>query len=282
MKLLVQSDDYGFTKGVVDGCIDAVKNGYLGNTGLFANMPCAEYAVERIKAYPQICFGIDINVASGPCVSEPSLLPTLVNQKTGCFITTKERLKDPEYANKTGRPYYEVMIEGRAQIEKFIRLTGKKPEYIAPHSTQGEKEYERALSDLGREYGIVFRKEVLEKYHFKVVQTCAAAEYFKEKGITRDSFRSDKEIHQKANIFSLECQTLPEEDATIRALQKELDAGSEFVYLGTHCAYVDADLFAYTRQNIDRAFDHQLLTSAKVMNWLKENKIELISYRDLK
>ena len=281
MKLLVQSDDYGFTKGVVEGSMDAISNGYLRNTGLFANMPCAEYAVEKMKDHPEVCFGIDINVASGPCTADKTLLPTLVNQETGCFITTAERIRDADYVNKTGRPYDEVMIEGRAQIEKFIVLTGKKPEYIAPHSTQGEKEYEKALSDLGKEYGIPFRKEVWKKFGFAIVQTCALTEKAAEMNLRESSFHGDKDIQQRANIFSFENQTLSEIDPTIRALQKKLDEGAEYVYLGTHCAYVDADLFRYTRQNIDRAFDHELLTSRKVMEWIDTHNVELITYRDL-
>ena len=281
MKLLVQSDDYGFTKGVVEGVIDAVSNGYLRNTGLFANMPIAEYAVDRIKDFPEVCFGIDINVASGPCVADKKKLPTLVNQDTGCFITTAERIKDSNYIHKVGRPYEEVIIEGKAQIEKFIRLTGKKPEYIAPHSTQGEKDYERALHDLGVEYGIPFRKDVWKKYEFEIIQTCAMSELAQSRNMSKDNYRSDKDIQQKANIFSLEYQTLPEVDATIRALQKQLDNDTEYVYLGTHCGYVDADLFTYTRQNIDRAFDHQLLISKKVIEWLNQNNVQLITYRDL-
>ena len=34
MKLLVQADDYGFTKGVTAGIIDAIENGFLRNTGM--------------------------------------------------------------------------------------------------------------------------------------------------------------------------------------------------------------------------------------------------------
>ena len=79
MKILVQSDDYGFTRGVIAGMVDAFERGIITSTGLFANMPCCEEAVKRIQAYPHICLGIDINVTSGPCVSDPQSLPTLVN-----------------------------------------------------------------------------------------------------------------------------------------------------------------------------------------------------------
>ena len=76
MKVLVQSDDYGFTRGVVAGMCDAFARGIITSTGLFANMPIAEYAVEQVKKYPHICLGIDINVSSGPSVADPKLLPT--------------------------------------------------------------------------------------------------------------------------------------------------------------------------------------------------------------
>ena len=61
-KLLVQGDDFGFTKGVTYGIVDAIDNGILRNTGLFANMPSATLAVSFMKDRPHVCFGIDFNI----------------------------------------------------------------------------------------------------------------------------------------------------------------------------------------------------------------------------
>ena len=49
MKLLTQSDDYGFTRGVTCGILDAIENGVVLNTGLFVNMPESEHAVPPSK-----------------------------------------------------------------------------------------------------------------------------------------------------------------------------------------------------------------------------------------
>lgn len=166
MKILVQSDDYGFTKGVVDGMCDAFENGIITATGLFANMPICDYAVQRIKNYPHICLGIDINVTSGPSVCDPAALPTLVNQNTGWFIQTSERMKDPRWPQDVFKPYDEVLLEACAQIEKFIKLTGKKPEYLTSHSSSGSKTYLAAICDAAHQYGIPFSKEVYKKYRF--------------------------------------------------------------------------------------------------------------------
>lgn len=80
MKLLTQSDDYGFTRGVTCGILDAIENGVVRNTGLFVNMPESEHAASFIQDYPQVCFGIDFNIVSGDPVSDPELLPDLVDQ----------------------------------------------------------------------------------------------------------------------------------------------------------------------------------------------------------
>ena len=85
MKLLTQSDDYGFTRGVTCGILDAIENGVVRNTGLFVNMPESEHAASFIQDYPQVCFGIDFNIVSGDPVSDPELLPDLVDQD-GHFI----------------------------------------------------------------------------------------------------------------------------------------------------------------------------------------------------
>ena len=49
MKLLVQGDDFGFTRGVTLGIVDSIDRGILRNTGLFANMPAAEFAVKFME-----------------------------------------------------------------------------------------------------------------------------------------------------------------------------------------------------------------------------------------
>lgn len=278
MKILVQSDDYGLTKGIVDACCDAFENGILRNTGIFMNMPSTEYAVSKMKYYPNVCFGIDINVSTGPCVADKNLLPNLVNQETGEFIQVSERIKDPEFSKKCYRPYEEVLIEARAQIDKFIKLVGHKPEYIQTHSSSGEYDYFRALEDVSKEYGIKYKVDVCKKYGFVIAQEFAISEKYKHE---LEKYSNPKEAQQKIDMFTVENQMLDEIDPTIRGLEKLLNEKVELVYLGSHCGWVSADLFRYSRSNINRAFDHEFLTSSKIMDWIKANNIELITYRNL-
>ena len=52
MKLLVQGDDYGFTKGVMWGMLEGIDHGVLTCSGLFANVPNAELAAAQMRLRP--------------------------------------------------------------------------------------------------------------------------------------------------------------------------------------------------------------------------------------
>ena len=51
MKLLIQSDDYGMTRGISSGVIYGIEHGLIKNTGMFTNMPFIEEYVEWIKPF---------------------------------------------------------------------------------------------------------------------------------------------------------------------------------------------------------------------------------------
>lgn len=125
MKLLTQSDDYGFTRGVTCGILDAIENGVVRNTGLFVNMPESEHAASFIQDYPQVCFGIDFNIVSGDPVSDPELLPDLVDQD-GHFIRSTVKMADPRFGKEELWPYEQVLTELRAQLKHFVRLAGSR------------------------------------------------------------------------------------------------------------------------------------------------------------
>ena len=79
MKLLVQGDDYGFTKGVTLGMLEGIDHGVLTCSGLFANMPDAEWAAAQMRARPDFCWGIDFNLVTGPCCADPRQIPHFVD-----------------------------------------------------------------------------------------------------------------------------------------------------------------------------------------------------------
>lgn len=257
MKLLVQSDDYGFTPGITLGILDAIENGIITCTGLFVNMPASAKAAARIQDYPKTCFGIDFNIVSGPCIADPQSLPHLVDQ-SGNFIRSTVKYADPNFGKKELWPYDEVLIELRAQLEHYRKLTGKDPEYLHGHSiSRVSPAYTQAISDLARESGIPYSQEIRSRVHM---------------GSLKESWN--------IKPFSLENQL---KTSALDFMKNHADELLQYEYaaLGGHAGFIDAEIFNWSTYSIIRCKDHEMMTSDFMKDWIRKNDVELISYRDL-
>ncbi len=261
MKLLTQGDDFGFTRGVVYGVIDAIENGILRNTGLFTNMPAAVYASEYIRSKDDACFGIDFNIVAGPPVSDPGDVPDLVDSE-GNFIRSSVRLKDPLWQSEEGRrkmfPYEQTYRELRAQFDRFIELTGKRPGYLHAHSITHEN-YEEAIRRISAEEGIPYSAVVYEKYDF-------ATNMF--------------DAHKSSKVFDPLSQLSADKVKLILSHSEEFLAHEYSAILG-HPAYVDSELLRWTSLSLERMKDFEMFTDERMKDWVRNNDIELITYYDL-
>lgn len=264
MKLLVQGDDYGFTKGVTYGIIEAIENGVLTATGMFTNMEIAPWAAQFIRERPSFCFGIDFNIVSGPSVSAKEDIPHLVDEG-GQFIRSGVRLKDPRYKTEEGRrsmfPYNEVYREIKAQYNRFIDLTGRKPGYLHGHSIMHEH-YLEAIRALSEETGVPFSMDITKKYGFGSLMD------------VKKTMSMDKKEFDPINQINKN----PLKDVLDNS---EYLLSKDYIMVGGHPGFVDADLFNLTTLSIERCKDLEMITSPKLKDWIKQNSIELISYYDL-
>jgi chitin disaccharide deacetylase len=73
-RLIVNADDLGMSHGITDGIISAHRYGFLTSASLMANMPAAEYAIERVAEFPRLGVGVHLNICSGrPILSVPEV-----------------------------------------------------------------------------------------------------------------------------------------------------------------------------------------------------------------
>lgn len=267
-KCLIQGDDFGFTKAVTYGIADAIDNGCLRNTGLFTNMPAAKLAASMMKDRPHVCFGIDFNIVSGPSVSQPEDIPHLVDEN-GEFIRSGARLKDPQFKTAEGRkamfPLEETYREIRAQYERFIELTGRKPGYLHGHSLQHEN-YNAAILQLSEETGIPYSQNIKKAYGFRSL-------FQVHSPVSRDPAMIKKEFDPMAQLNKNPLQDILDN-------QDYLLAG-DYIEIGGHPGFVDAELMALTTLSLERIRDHELMTSEAFKQWIKDHDIELITYYDL-
>ena len=171
-RLLMQSDDYGITAGVSAGIRSAIEFGLIKNTGLFVNMEASARAVEDLKGM-DVCLGIDINYVCGRPISDPALVPHMVDAE-GRFISSSrmaarssllkmDSLGLISYFSKDPYPYEEILLETENQVLRFMELTGKKPEYLHPHSLMSENCY-RAARKVAGKYGIFHTLDMMRQY----------------------------------------------------------------------------------------------------------------------
>jgi Uncharacterized protein conserved in bacteria len=261
MKLLVQGDDFGFTRAVTLGIVDSIDRGILRNTGLFTNMPATEFAVSFIKDRPQACFGIDFNIVSGRSVAPASEIPSLVDEN-GEFIRSTVRIKDPRFATEEGRramfPYDEVYREIRAQYDRYVELVGTKPGYLHGHSL-GHEHYHEAILQVAEESGVPYSGVTREKFDFA--------------GFPRPSGPPKKEFNPIEQL---------EKNAVQRVLENsDYFLSHEYVVIVGHPGYIDDELLQLTTLSLERCKDAEMCMSPKILKWVEDNNIELITYYDL-
>lgn len=264
-KLLFQSDDYGISDAVSDGIIKGIKEGIIRNTGLFVNMPSSLRAANMIKDIKGINVGIDINLVAGRPVSDPKLVPHLVDEN-GHFISSGQRMKNGKILGVNGLEiifeedpyvYEETLLETENQVKRFIELMGRKPDYFHPHSLMTNNT-ERCAIEIAKKYGILRSVDVMKS----------------------------------ANIYSIPCDWTPKpfpladqmntdvENNFLKALSLSLD--HKIGYFICHCGHVDADLLSETTYTLIRTKDLACALSNKVKKFLSDNNIELVTYSDIK
>ena len=265
-KILFQGDDFGFTRGVTLGIVDSIDRGVLRNTGLFTNMPSAGFAASFMKERPQACFGIDFNLVAGPCISDPKEIPHLVDDE-GNFIKSGIRVRDERWQSEQGRaelfPYDEVRKEIRAQYQRFIELTGRKPEYLHEHSISSEN-YRKAIDEISIEENIPHSMKIWKQ--------------LKLDGPINKIFAASKASKKK--IFDPNDQLAKDTIEQFLSLEDEWLANERSVFC-CHPGYVDAQLLTLTTLSLERAKDAQMLMSDRIKKWVIDNNVELITYRDL-
>lgn len=259
MKLLVQGDDFGFTRGVTFGIVDSIDFGILRNTGLFTNMPSSAHAVTFMKDRPQACFGIDFNIVSGPSVADPKLIPHLVDEK-GEFIRSGVRTRDERFKTEVGRremfPIEECYIEMRAQYDKFVELTGTKPGYLHAHSLMTEP-YVETIRRISQETGIPYSQDIC-----------------KEMNVGSIPFKFGAKVFDPAAQLA--------KDTVAQVLENsDLLLSYDIAMIGGHPGYVDAELLTLTTLSLERSKDAAMCMSEEIKKWVKDNNIELITYYDL-
>lgn len=84
--LVVNADDFGISRGVNRGIVEAHRSGLVTSASLMANLPSAEDALTRAAICPDLGLGLHLTLTAGRPLCPPEQVPTLVNAAGEFFV----------------------------------------------------------------------------------------------------------------------------------------------------------------------------------------------------
>ena len=157
-QLIVNADDFGYTRGVNRAIIDGFRRGIVTSTSLMANGAAFDDAVEQVKSEPGLDVGCHVNLVEGAPVAPPGEIPHLVGAD-GEFHSLRYFV----VRMASGMiPAAEIERECSAQVEKLL-AAGLRPSHLDTHQhTHVLSRVARVLARVARRHGIAWVRRPFE------------------------------------------------------------------------------------------------------------------------
>lgn len=265
--LVVNADDFGFTRDVNEGIVAAHREGILTATTLMANGAAFAHAIELAAANPTLDIGCHLVLVGGRCLSRPGeRLPATVG----------------ELIQAAGLRRIAIHAELRAQIEHIL-AAGIRPLHLDTHKhTHLLPPVLEAVARLSEEYRIPW---VRRPFDFPLTADGAA---WSKRAISRGlrllggHFARVLTAHgcRTTDWFAGFRLTGRFRTADLVGLIRALPRGTtEFM---CHPGYCREELnAAKTRLKVSREEELRALTAAETRAALGEAGVRLAGYRDL-
>jgi predicted glycoside hydrolase/deacetylase ChbG (UPF0249 family) len=267
-RLVVNADDFGYTRDVNSGIIEAHKRGILTATTLMANGKEFDHAVDLAKTNPGLDIGCHLVLIGGN-----SLLPG-----RDPFPSSL-----PEFLQRLARGQLNPYNELRTQIEKILE-TGIQPTHLDTHKhTHLAPPVLKAVARLSEEFRIRWVRRPFD-YPLSGGDPIPWSKRALSRGlqVLRNYFQGTLSRHGCRTTdhfagFQLTGYLRTEE---LVALLKSLPDGlTEFM---CHPGYCSDELRAtHTRLKESRERELQALIAPEVRSALAQCDIELVRFRDL-
>lgn len=248
--LTVVADDFGFTPGVVDGCIESVNEGILMDLSLMMNSPGTMYGIKQAQQHGISDLGIHITLMD-------------ING-TGRYLRTGDY---KQLLEQTPRRELENMVKD--ELKSFEDAVGAIPTHINAHQNciAHEKTID-AVAEYALEHDLYIRRfksfagsnpgaggDILDKIISQGVKT------------SDHIYEQIEGSYEQAKSGFIENLALPKKEST-----------TEIFF---HPAYLDDTLRQYTSLLEERERDVKLLTEDDFSDKILDLGFELTSYSQL-
>ncbi len=238
-KIIINVDDFGMTEGINQAVFDLHQAGIVKSTTALVNSPYFQQGINTSKQFPQLAIGIHLTIDLFTAeIFHPSLCENNNNFHRAKTHSLTRSLDSAVIYN-----------EWKAQIEKFISITGQKPSHIDSHHHAHILNHDAkiAVKKLGSEYNLPIRELKTDSYNAR----CSGEFY--DQGVTLDNLQK---------IIT----DLQAEDCTYREIM-------------CHPAYVDQDLIDCSSYCQMRAVELEVLSSNEFKQFLANSQITTSNFK---
>ncbi len=271
-KMVIRADDVGYTDVCNIGTFLTITDGVVTSADVMLESPGTEDALRRLKELPWISIGWHSHFWCSP-VLPASQVPSLVIPETGRFRHDLTTAADIDAG--------ELEAECHAQMKRCLTILGRAPD--TTDLTGQETVFNAVKKKICDEYGIAYHFATkggrtgvtypLDKWAGRKIHIPAPTNAYRE--IETDSLTAQMERYDPVKYYT--------EDP-----DKILELPDDVIFEQSwHPGYVD--YFVYKQGDYGphakeftsvRTEDVAALTSDRLRAWIRENRIELINFRD--
>ena len=254
MRLIIKADDYGSTEKITEGIIESMKHGVVRDTSFLVNSPHFDHAVKRAKEENITHMGLHLALTYRSPLLSAEEVPSLITQE-GSFYPR------PNQVDRVLK-LDELEKEWRAQIAKF-QSTGLTLTHLDSHH-----HVHRYLQEGVGELAIKLASELSVPLRRP---KDSHIEFLQENNVLCTDIFYDEFGGQSHNSTT---------EFLIGLLERTPDFKGS-VEIMAHPGYSDDELRSLSSWNDCREIEMETFQDPVLLEYLKENKIELIGFKDL-
>lgn len=244
-KLIINADDFGYSKGVNLGIIEAYQNGVVTSTTMMTNMPGAAHAAALAQENPGLGVGIHLVLDCGRPVHP--YVPSLVDEK-GSFHKIEQLI---QYAEST-----DIEKELLSQIDKFHSFGFTATHLDGHHHIHAYEKVYPIVEKIAQTYNLPIRKASADPNHSSHTKLQTTEMFFHQ-------FYGDK--------LSIE--------GLLELFERSLHFGTAEIMC--HPAYIDDPLLQGSSYALPRVRELAILTDPNIQSTIKAMNIELATYKEV-
>lgn len=249
MKLIINSDDFGYSQGHNYGIIRSFTHGVLKSTTLMANGKEVKHAIDLIKENPSLDVGIHVVLDHGLPLSPIHLIPSLVNEHHQFKKLTLEEVY--------GLNLEEVEIEINTQIQSLLNQGVDLTHMDSHHHIHMHPHLFATFVGLAKKYKLVLR-------------------------LVQGEDASFEELLKKEEVKYVHCNARFYKETVSLDFFQPYEFSKKVEELMTHPAYCDEIILRESSYAMHRVLELDVLCHESLPILLQNQNIELISFKNIK